>query len=369
MPDLRFGDGDHTRAGARGTSWQDLEGGGRQGVGRSARGWHIRGAGGHIATRDQIISAKWVYSWKSDEFGNVVRATARLVARGFGQVDDIFAIGRKSRCDKFGDDLDASVPITNLGELRWHAGCRFERDRVAGTVKISQQASAEKIVAKFGVTRGKPTPMVVGLRLDEFDQEEAKVEEPFRSLVGHPMWLANQTRHDILNAVRAVARYSHSPIFVHWKAALRIIQYIRLTSGHGITFQRGMGSGVDLELYMDSDFASRDTNRRFVSGGVVMCAGACESLFSRTQKSVTLYSAEAEYVALAAGVKETIFLRYIWSFIFPDRDVECTLVKEGNVGAIHLAKKLGDHAQLEAHRHSPPFYSGACSKRRIQGSL
>ena len=102
-------------------------------------------------------------------------------------VDDIFAIGRKRRCDKFGDDLDAYVPITNLGEFRWYAGCRFKRDKVAGTVKISQQASAEKIVAKFGVTRGKPTPMVVGLRLDEFDQEEAEVEEPFRSLVGHLM--------------------------------------------------------------------------------------------------------------------------------------------------------------------------------------
>ena len=32
------------------------------------------------------------------------------------------------------------------------------------------------------------------------------------------------------------------------------------------------------------------------------------------------------------------FFRYIWSFIFPDRDVGCTLVKEVNVGAIHLAK-------------------------------
>ena len=253
-------------------------------------------------------------------------------------VDDIFAIGRKSRCDKFGDDLNAYVPITNLGELRWYAGCRFERDRVAGTVKISQHASAEKIVAKFGVTRGKPTPMVVGLRLDEFDQEEAEVEEPFRSLVGHLMWLANQTRPDILNAVRAVARYSHSPKLVHWKAALHILQYIRLTNGYGITFQRGMGSGVDLELYVDSDFASRDTNRRSVSGGVVVCAGACVSFFSRTQKSVTLSSTEAEYVALAAGIKETIFLRHIWSFIFPDRDVGCTLVKEDNVGAIHLAR-------------------------------
>ena len=40
-----------------------------------------------------------------------------------------------------------------------------------------------------------------------------------------------------------------------------------------------MGSGVAFELYVDSDFASRDTNRRSVSGGVVMCAGARVSLF------------------------------------------------------------------------------------------
>ena len=40
-------------------------------------------------------------------------------------VYDIFSIGLKSRCDKFGVDLNRYVPITNLGELRWYAGCRF----------------------------------------------------------------------------------------------------------------------------------------------------------------------------------------------------------------------------------------------------
>ena len=69
-----------------------------------------------------------------------------------------------------------------------------------------------------------------------------------------------------------------------------------------------------------------------------MCWGVCV-IFFRTQKSVTLSSTEAEYVALAAGIQETTFLlRYIWSFIFPDRDVGWTLVKEHNVGAIYLAK-------------------------------
>ena len=58
-------------------------------VRRPACGWHIRGAGGDIATRDQHFSARWVYSWKSDEFGLVVRAKARLVARGLGQREGI----------------------------------------------------------------------------------------------------------------------------------------------------------------------------------------------------------------------------------------------------------------------------------------
>ena len=79
------------------------------------------------------------------------------------------------------------------------------------------------------------------------------------------------------------------------------------------------------------------TDRKSVSGGVVMCAGGCVAFFSRTQKSVTLSSTEAEYVAMDEGLKEAIFLRYIWNFIFPDGDVGCTTVHEDNVGALHLA--------------------------------
>ena len=30
-----------------------------------------------------MVSAKWVHTWKSDENGKVVKAKARLVARGF----------------------------------------------------------------------------------------------------------------------------------------------------------------------------------------------------------------------------------------------------------------------------------------------
>ena len=52
-----------------------------------------------------------------------------------------------------------------------------------------------------------------------------------------------------------------------------------------------------------------------------MCAGACVSFMSRTQKCMTVSSTEAEYVAMAEGFREAIFLRYIWIFIFPDMDI------------------------------------------------
>ena len=51
-------------------------------------------------------------------------------------VDDIFTVGRKDRCDRFGEDLNCLVPINNLGELRWYAGCHYSRDRINGLLTI-----------------------------------------------------------------------------------------------------------------------------------------------------------------------------------------------------------------------------------------
>ena len=151
------------------------------------------------------------------------------------------------------------------------------------------------------------------------------------------MWLANQTRPDILNAVRAVSRYPHALKRLYWQAAMHVLMYVRVTSSFGITFQRGMVGGDRMERFVDSDFASKATDRLSVSGPVGIFAGARVMYLCRTQKGVALSSMEAEYVAMADGIKEAIFWRYLWSFMFPDRDVGCTLIHEDNVSAIHLA--------------------------------
>ena len=49
------------------------------------------------------------------------------------------------------------------------------------------------------------------------------MDASYREMVGSLMWIANQTRPDIVNAVRAVARFSHDPKEVHVKAVRKII--------------------------------------------------------------------------------------------------------------------------------------------------
>ena len=41
-----------------------------------------------------------------------------------------------------------------------------------------------------------------------------------------------------------------------------------------------------MQVFADANYASKATDRRSVSGGLVMCGGASVSWFSRTQKYV-----------------------------------------------------------------------------------
>ena len=139
--------------------------------------------------------------------------------------------------------------------------------------------------------------------------EDPAVDARYREMVGSLMWIANQTRPDIANAVRAVARFSHDPKEVHVKAARKIIEYLSATAHLGLTFRKDskleeVQLEYDLETYVDADYAHKADDRRSVSGVAVCCGGTLVSWFSRTQKCVTLSTTEAEYVAMADGVKE-----------------------------------------------------------------
>ena len=183
--------------------------------------------------------------------------------------------------------LNRTIPVNNLGDLKWYGGCRYSRDHKRGTLTISQEGFGEELVKKFGVTSVQSVPLKVGVKLEEFDEDEETESWLFRELVTGLMRLAVLTRPDISNAVRSVARYCSAPKAVHRKSALGIFAYINGTCGFGITYQRGTTVGISLEVFADADYPSKATDKRSVSGGVIMCAGACVCWFLR-RRNVSL---------------------------------------------------------------------------------
>ena len=79
------------------------------------------------------------------------------------------------------------------------------------------------------------------------------------------MWIANQTRPNILNAVRAIALFSDEPKPIHCKAAHKIIEYLNSKSDLRPMFRRDGDLGsVDLEFDLETyvDAGTRPSRRR-----------------------------------------------------------------------------------------------------------
>ena len=149
----------------------------------------------------------------------------RVAITAVVHVDDMFAVGQKERCYRLCVDLNRTIPVKNLDDLKWYGGCRYSRDRKRGTLTISQQSFAEELVKKFRVASVQSVPLKVGIKLEEFDENEETASWPFRKLVSGLMWLAIPARPNISNAVRSVTRYCSAPKAVHWKSARLVFSH------------------------------------------------------------------------------------------------------------------------------------------------
>ena len=221
-------------------------------------------------------------------------------------VDDILVSGKKEASDELHYTPNKNFPTENLGELKWHLECAVERDWQQGSVTIKQPATIDTLTNRLNVTAQYDTPAFTVADLRPTTVDDTVVNCPFRQAVGGVMWLAGMTRPDIANAVRAMARHSYNPCERHWKAAMKTLAYLNSTSNLGITYPKG--EQLSLSVYTDAEYASKETDGRLISGVAVMLGDAAVYATSRTQHCVTLSTAEAEYVALAEGVKKRIFV-------------------------------------------------------------
>ncbi|CAB1113291.1 unnamed protein product [Ectocarpus sp. CCAP 1310/34] len=213
-----------------------------------------------------VIDARWVYKWKANETGKILKAKARLVAKGFKQKHGVdyfetfsptahaasirllVALACKYDLELLHLDIEQAFVQSELDHevfMRLPPGCdsmtgktrvlRFMMgDEVLGMIAIHVDdilyAGIERLAKMVVEALGDSLPTKnLGEARSVMEEEEAG-GVPFREVVGSLMWIANQTRPDISNAVRAVARHSHEPRKSHWKAAQKMLNYLLETA-------------------------------------------------------------------------------------------------------------------------------------------
>ncbi|CAN0007851.1 unnamed protein product, partial [Sphacelaria rigidula] len=223
-------------------------------------------------------------------------------------VDDILISGFEEYVGKVGQILNKTFPTDNLGEVTWYMECAVDRDWDRGMLSVTQTTFTDTLLKRFEVRGFSEIPASVSVKLGSTTGEDKKVSRPYRNAVGGLMWLETVTRPDIANSVRALARQSHDPYERHWEAVVKVLKYLNETKKVGLTFKKAHDG---LSVYCDVDYAKKETDRRSVSGVAVMYGGVVVSATSRTPHCVTLSTTEAEYVAMAEGAKEELFVKAV----------------------------------------------------------
>ena len=164
-----------------------------------------------------------------------------------------------------------------------------------GLTSISQKTLTETLARRFDVTTTPPCPASPCANLGARVEDESGGTWLYKEAVRGLMWLVVMSRPDITNAVRAVSRHSNSPAEIHWKVVLQIIRYLLGTKDLSLTFE--WGSGLEISVFADANYAQKADDRRSVSGVAVTVGKSSVSWFSSTQKIVTLSTIEAKYIA------------------------------------------------------------------------
>ena len=233
-------------------------------------------------------------------------------------VDDIILVSTSSSLrDAVKHILSKNFQMTNLGEASMILG--IEVGREGNNVSLTQTSLILETLESSGMAECKPTktPMETGLVLPSLVEEYPIIDESgYRRIVGKLIHIANSTKPDISYAVAYVSRFSSKPGTAHWQAVKRILRYLAGTALIGLSYTSGgdykLRHEHALTCFSDADWAYDRNDRKSTSGFAVFFDRHLISWGSKKQNVVALSTMEAEYISLARGAQETIWLQKLF---------------------------------------------------------
>lgn len=258
-------------------------------------------------------------------------------------VDDILIMScDDSEIARIKDHLDAKFDVKKLGMIKYCLGLEFARRE--GEISAKQKGYIHEILDRFGMAECRPvsTPLEPGLKLErcESTTDDGRFEAPYRELVGALMYLSVATRPDISHAVSYLSQFNSCYTETHWKAAKRVLRYLRGTDDVGLVYSCSRDAPV---MFADADWGNCTLDRRSYTGYVFVMSGGAVSWESRKQQTVALSSTEAEYMALSEATKDALCMKRLLGELGLDLDE--MVIKSDNIGAQRLGTNPVYHAR------------------------
>jgi len=264
-------------------------------------------------------------------------------------VDDCLTIGDAKAIDSTINHLKEkglSLEITET--LTDYLSCEIKLNKKTKKGWIGQPHLIRDLEAKFGEMvnhlNSYKTPGTPGVGLEKPRDKEATIEpslqELYRSGVGMLLFLVKHTRPEISNVVRELSKLVSGASKYAYKEFMRTTKFVLDTKDYGLKLNVDTTKEKwEMTVFTDSDYAGDKETRRSVTGFVIYLRGVPVSWKSRGQKSVTLSSTEAEFVALSEAAKEIKFIVQVLESMKMEVELPI-IVRVDNVGAIGLSNNL-----------------------------
>ncbi|GKA65448.1 retrovirus-related pol polyprotein from transposon TNT 1-94 [Tanacetum coccineum] len=222
-------------------------------------------------------------------------------------VDDIiFTSTNTAMCNEFANKMTSKFKMSMMGQISFFLGLQISQSPRG--IFINQSKYASEIVKKYGMhtTDSVDTPMIEKSKLDEDLQGKPVDATLYRGMIGSLMYLTS-SRPDLIHAVCLCARYQAKPTEKHLQAVKQIFRYLNGTINMGLWYSKD--TDMSLTAYADADHAGCQDTRRSTSGSAQFLGNKLVSWSSKKQKSTTISSTEAKYIALSGCCSQILWIR------------------------------------------------------------
>ena len=138
------------------------------------------------------------------------------------------------------------------------------------------------------------TAMITGSKISKEDESKEVDQRLYRSIIGSLLYVTT-SRPYMMQDVGQVARFQAIPKETHIIVVKRIFRYLKGTMDFGLWYPKG--NELTLIAYSDANWVGCVDHRRSTSVTTFFLGNCPVSWSSKKQSSVSLLTAEVEYIA------------------------------------------------------------------------